>query len=612
MHAGRGIRAHRLWWAGIGRLFQGLFKTLMLAAIVCAPPWAVADELTIVVMPMEHPRPECEPFDHHSFASRFPNLAIDNPVAEWQELRIGHHCWLCGELDKLADEAGEKIHLRFVGWEHALEDLTATYAGRYDVCQVPSTWTAYLIDKGLLASLEAFETNAYAVGALESCLGPDEHTYYAVPWHLDFRILYFRYTLTNDSQELVEFPKFRECLLRRQAAMKKQPGGVWQAPMGLGRTRDWEVLHNTLNWAFGGRILEVRDGRWRAVFHEGEPRDGLSKLWQLSQDNLVRFFVADIPHGEQEWQLLTEKLRQGEVDSVIGGPYMRVRFADQTDVLAAPLPRMVEGRDHTFLGGSHLGLTTAVQKRGKVELARKVVARLTSFEAGVALYQNTDAMPARKDAFEQFLTENPRWEAFGRALKSAQPYPSLPQWAEVIEKDKTLGDFHNVVLAIARTDDWDVVVAQITAAAEGINSRLPPPGPRWPERAWKWLFDHGMSLVLAAVLSAVVLVLVSLRRAVEKSKDKILNAMEDSAGKAVEDWSRVTKDLSELKASNTYVRGATNLIEECLADIQAVVNALGERAVSSDEFRTRADSLEELLDVVDAKVSEYLFTGSPG
>ncbi len=544
-------------------------------ALAVGLPVSASGQVTVIVMPMEHPKKDVSRFTVDDYKKDHPNLEIENTSpGEWEKLRIGHHRWLCGELQGLASKADQVVHLRFLSWEqHPFEDLTVTYKGRYDVCQVPSTWTAALIQKGILAECgDLFDPNNYPKQLLKTCHIHGQKSYYAVPWHIDFRVIYFSDRLTQDPDELIDFDGFKRCLADRKARM------------GIGKTRnEWDLLHGPLNWAFAGQIVERRNDQWVAVFTEPRPMAGLRRIWELKKEGLVRFVEADRGRREQEWMTLAREVREGKHDVVIGGPYMRVAFSDRPDIKAAPLPRMISRQDHTFLGGSHLGLTTAKRTPQEEKLAKAIIRHLTSTKAAIALYRNTDAMPAHKAAFAQFLKENSLWEAFSVARDSGKPYPSLPEWAEGVEIEVGSGIFHNVINSIATGRNWDKdILPQLTKAAEKVTKALNPP-PIWP-----WIL---LGLTVTAVLAAFFLYLLRREQRIRREQRDLLHQVRDQADK--------TREALET-VKNAVRSEVGGIVEKARGDLES---KLGLISLTVDSISQVVDGLtspdEEDVDVQD-------------
>jgi len=323
-----------------------------------------------------------------------------------------------------------------------------------------------------------------------------------VPWQSDTRLLYYRKELTDDPNKLQTFAGFVQCLHSQHQQTGSPPFGV-----GLNRKRDaWDVLHNTLAYFFNGQILEKRYWQWRPVFCRGEPCKGLKDFWSLTQEGLV-YFIDERENIEG----LAEGLLEDRYDAVFGGPHLRSVFESDPNIQAAPLPELIPGRKFAFLGGCHLGVSRATHKRGNERDAHALVKFLSSREAQGALFRNTGALPARRDAIGQFIAENPRWKAIGETLEYAKPYPSIPRWAKGVERDVVLDHFYAILKSIQKREEWPVIEKQLEAAAR----ELQPPFP--------WLaFSLGFSVI--GISTALIVVVIIYRI---KTKDELADSLAD-------------------------------------------------------------------------------------
>jgi len=453
--------------SGLGRCAA----SLMLILGACASTWA-SEDLTILVMPFERQEtPGKLPFTRAS--SPFDRIHIDNPDEAWQRLGIGHHHWLCQQLNGFAlENLSGPLHVRFVAWDEALGSLVA-FANTSDVLQVPTTWTAHLIHKRVLAPWPDLDRNDYPVELLNSCRVYGKGGLYAVPWHLDIRVLYCRRALVDTPDALSSFEKFAQRLDARYEEMKAAGAKKWQAPLGIGLARDWDILHSTFGYCCQGRLLERRWWRWYPAFHEERSRKGVRQLWGLSQQGLVLFVEPDDPNEPVVAPALAKALLEGQCDAVIGGPQMRRRFLDDHGILAAPLPGFGSDPPVAFLGGSHLAVSKQARKRGNETEARKLVEFLTTRRSQVELAEETGALPARRDALETYVAANPRWNAFSEALGWARTYPSIPEWAEHVERPLVLDHFYAVLQSMQRKEDWPVIRGQLEAAAGTVMPPFP-------------------------------------------------------------------------------------------------------------------------------------------
>jgi len=570
--------------------------------------------LTILVMPLEHPRPGVEELNYENYRLKYPHVLIDEDnKKEWGELRIGWHNWLFGQLEefigrqKAVGTKIDRIKVRFLAWHRALTDIeTKAYNEECDVIQVPSTWAAHLIEEEVLAEWNDPDLSSYPRELLETCRINREGPYYAVPWHRDFRVLYYREELTSDPNELTTYARFRECLQRRKDNKGVDPEGVWQAPMGIGNSMDeWDILHGPLNWAFSGIILEKNWYRqWQAAFHRGVAKNGLKQFYELSKAGLIHFTGRTRDENQLEWEVFAAGLVKGEFDCTIGGPWMRVKFQDSPEIRAACLPRMTGG-DHTFLGGSHLGVTKVAEKRRYHNLAVALVKHLTSKEAGIGLYKHTDAMPAHEEAFKEFLeeTENSRWaETFRDAMKSAKPYPVLAKWAKKIEMNEIRSSFYGILDSIARQHDWEGVETQLGLAAEKVNDALKPSIP-W----WVWV-------VLAVVICYPFVYLIRSTRYsfwrlnqqaknliahIDKIKEEITKKTSD--GQIEEDFSNLQKSVDKLVNDLKAFRSAYNTksedLDERTISLSCTITNIDSRI--SDLKQISADSANEIKSMHD-------------
>lgn len=499
-----------VWFGFRKRWFRPAGLMFIVFLFSCGQPAFTAEGLTILLMPGGYEGAiQFQPFTKSDCNSLFPHLIFENPEHDWDQLKVGHLHWLCGELEKFARNLNAPLHVRFVGWDEAMTYIDSLRED-YDVAQIPSTWTAHFIDKGVLAKCRDVNESEYPPGLLQSCSIGGKKKIYAVPWQSDTRVLYYRKAMTDDPNKLLNFASFKECLRHRSKQKRTLPKDRWEAPFGVSIDRNWDILHNITAYFFSGRILEKRYWRWHPVFHQGEPCKGLKDFWSLVRENLVCFVKAGVNengtiHG------LAEGLLEGQYDAVVGGPHLRAIFESDPNIRAAPLPQIIQGRSYAFLGGCHLGISSAVHKRGNERDAQALVKFLTSYEAQVALYRNTGALPARRDAIKHFVAENPRWKAFGETLEHAKPYPSIQRWAKDVERDAVLTCFYSILLSIQKGEEWSIVESQLKAAAR----ELQPPFP--------WLiFLLGFSVI--AISTALIVVVI---RYLIKTKDETADSLAD-------------------------------------------------------------------------------------
>ena len=232
----------------------GLVLTLLLSVSSCRRRVAESEEFTVLLMPMERAETALyKPFSKADSSSLFRHLKFDNKDADWSELKIGYHRWLCSQLENFAQRKKivRPIHVRFAPWDEAL-NLIEALKDDYDVVQVPSTWTAHLIAEGVLTKCKDVNETAFLPELLKSCRVQGKEEIYALPWQVDTRVLYYSNELTDDPNRLSTFFDFSRCLEGRRQQQENAPTGVCEAPFGVGVDREWDILHNTFAYFFSG------------------------------------------------------------------------------------------------------------------------------------------------------------------------------------------------------------------------------------------------------------------------------------------------------------------------------------------------------------------------
>ena len=460
-------------------------------------------EISILLMPIESKDEQI-----HLFSIDDPNyssyLVFDNTSQEWEGLELNKQGWICEQLLDFAQTEKVKVNIRFVSWARAFYEITA-HGQDYDVVQVPSTWTAYLSEKLLVPFMNNPDLSHFPDTLVQTCRPENSQKIYAIPWQIDLRVLYVRQELTQDPSTLTTFEDFSQCLKNRKESQIDKRSS-WKAPLGISLKKDWNILHDTFRYFFGGTFLEKKEGGWKVAFMRNEALEGINKLIQLRQDELVYFDSGD-NRSMPDWKVMAQGLVDGRYDAVFGGLYMSSVFERNPEctIYAVSLPDIHNKPAASFLGGSHLGMTSVK--------GRKLIEHLTADKIGVEMYKATVAVPANTQALKKFFTQYPRWNSLDieKILKSAQPYPSISQWVNIIENQTGLDKFYNALESISNRRDFYEVSAELDAAAREIQHEIIKKGN-----------SNGVWFIIIILLTVVILiVLVSMTRKIETIKGGI-------------------------------------------------------------------------------------------
>ena len=421
------------------------------------------------------PASEQKPLTVAEARQRFPRLIFANPDAEFEQLGVGRQEYLLTQLNTFAEKhlPHLPIKVRFVSWSSANTDLRAL-SKQADVIQLPSTWAPSLIEEDVLQPWGGLDGRDYVSPNVLTTCGPQGgDSYFAVPWIVDLRVLYYRPELTQNASPLETFQGLKACLsAARQVA--RADASAPRARLAVSLSTSWELLHSTFAPFVGGRLARQDEtGRWRFLLNEGPARDGLAKLRSLVDEGFVHVYESPDLDREPECLGLARALIDGKCLAVVGSPHMRSVFDEHNglDIRAVPIPRMTDRAQQDFLGGSHLAVTAGASKRGNDKHARALIRWLTGEDAAKAMYRTTGALPARRDAFEQFLKDHPRWAAFGESLRRAKPYPATTWWKDAVEEAVVRDDLHNVLRSMAQGQDWGTITQQLDAANQRLEEK---------------------------------------------------------------------------------------------------------------------------------------------
>jgi len=396
----------------------------------------------------------------------YSNLKIDNKPQD--RLDVVNHKWLYGKLNQFGAENSLMVHVRFLSWDLAFTNIVRirTYLQKYDLVQLPTTFASGLFRGNLLAKPgDVFCYEEFLDELTKACWHDDE--YWAVPWQSDVRVLYFHREL---------FPAGGPATLEDLEQRLRDKGCC----LGIDVDRSGDLLHNTF-WYFlkGNIIKEQKDGTYRPVFHLGEALNGLYRLWKLADKGLVYFGGME----RKQRRLRDDFIDGEECCAMIGGPYLRNVF-DPDKIDAVPLPKLGDSQHSSFLGGCHLAITQEAHFHGVFQHAQDLIKELCSVPSSLDLYENTGALPANRTALDEwFATGSRPWQALYDALPTAECYPPLPQWAELIEHDLVRNDFHVILRKIADGADWEAIKDIVEVAADELEKKLnvkpstPPPPP---------------------------------------------------------------------------------------------------------------------------------------
>ena len=363
---------------------------------------------------------------------------------------------------RLYKSQGNEINIRYriIPWEKAYDifegktsfELEISESGNSpDIIQVPSTWSAHLIQQGFLHDLsneDWINRDLYSQLVWSTC--EKNSQLYAIPWFIDVRVLYYRKDILNllglNQNNLNSWNSLKSAanMIQKseiQLGTKIVPstgekvfvpasdGNKALKPLGISARMDkgWNVIHNVIGphyWArTGGREFPL------FINHKG----GIGISTELESDiafycGLVESFTptSDMYVSFEEIQ---DSFLRGMYAMHFSGPFLiselRGRWGDEWDEYfgIAQVPGVKSGH-YTFAGGSHMGIYRDSTSIG--EALRFVEFLATNEDAQKEYSSIISQIPALRNlqnslGYHTNFFHVPTWKA----------YPSDPGWFRV-------------------------------------------------------------------------------------------------------------------------------------------------------------------------------------
>ncbi len=452
----------RAMFAGKRFFVKYLIRSLIFLFGFFSPSAVFGNEISILLMPLEPIDQEIQPFSFDD-VKYSPYLIFDNTLKEWEDLELGKQHWICDTLSDFAKAQDVKIKIHFASWTQSLNEIKSLHS-EFNIIQVPSTWTTHLIDQNIIDKWQQnIDSENYPEKILRSC--QHNNNFYAVPWQFDLRVLFYRLELTDDVNLIQNFEMFHKCLIQR----KEKTG---KSPFCVTLERNWDILHNTLRYFWNGKIIEKKFFYWKSGFNREEAIDGILQLRNISKEGLVYYLTTS---SSQRKPILMDQaagLVKGDYDAFVGPLALYNYFKNSVDsshIKVALLPQLFTDGPHTFIGGSHLAITTSTRLQTQRKLDCDLVNYLTNLQNSLEMSNHTIAIPARMDALHKTMNQYPLLEIdLNKLIDSGETYPALSFWTE-FENDLVLNNFYGILGAIKQTQDPQKIELQIHNAANEVQ-----------------------------------------------------------------------------------------------------------------------------------------------
>lgn len=393
-------------------------------------------------------------------------------LPEWQDAfgdQIAHQKIIVDLLTKFiqSDPEVDRVKVEFIRWIDAYYRYSATDDAvssemMPDLIQVGSTWISTFADKGILRRIEqpGDDDSQFLPISLSTCSILGQDGYYALPWFVDARAMYYwkKYFTDTDFSTLKTF---------RTALMNTR----MDYPFVFNMAGTWNLIHQLAPWvwSYGGKF--VTDS-WLPDFYkapwDSKPfEEAVLYLHDLAADNLL--LLSGESFAEMDMDFISGR---HAVTISSSGLIKLVREHGVDGEIGLALPPAGEGGSHAFVGGSNLAVTNASEKRGNAVAAMRLLGYLTDSTNGMVYANATSSLPATKEGLDAYLREYPDMVVFHDALRTGRVYPGVPVWGSVFENDIARTHLANLWNDIAYASSSNEVIATLKDISNYLNSRL--------------------------------------------------------------------------------------------------------------------------------------------
>ncbi|MBI4212137.1 MAG: extracellular solute-binding protein [Deltaproteobacteria bacterium] len=319
-----------------------------------------------------------------------------------------------------------QIDLEFVRWRDAFYRLSHLRGEEHppDLVQVGSTWNPFFAHEGVLAELPAnvLSKNDVVAAAYNSVTIGEKSDVYGVPWFLDARMLFANSDMLPKDVNALNWEEF-EAIGKKLSSEK--------IPFAVSLSKTWNLLHDLSPWMWSaGADLLSSD-----VAHSSIAIDYLTRLHAEKVLHII-----DQPQDQLEEQFLQKKIA-----FVMSGSWLlkKIQWAGLEKDVVVLFPPSGSSGSHPFIGGSNLALTSYALKHGRQESSLQLMRFMTSSKNAFRYADANGVLPAEIHALELFRNRHPAWATFCEAAMKGDSYPNIPEWAERVEVEMTMGQlFH--------------------------------------------------------------------------------------------------------------------------------------------------------------------------
>lgn len=376
---------------------------------------------------------------------------------------------------RLSEEIGKhpelgKVAIEFLRWDDAYSRMSSALASndietQPDVIQVGLSWANDFAEEGKLISLDGkIEKDGFYPAWPVNTSFDAPYGFYAVPWFLEARLLYYRTDSVPNHSMIANWDSFaRTC--------KDYSERTGTPFIGFSTAINWNLLHNLAPWLWsaGGDIVKAPSG-WplktaKAALTEPGSISAMIYLKNLSESGCAHF-------SNSPQEVIDRDFAKGRYAAIITGPWIRKILATDSShkIASGGIPDGGEG-SATFIGGSHLAVSKASTARGNEERAIALVKLLTSPKLQTTMNETTGLYPVNNQSIEA-ITSSPDIIQLHESIRRHLTYPDMKQWGEIIENEFIRTHLWHIWRDIAQGVPDETLISTTKNASRQLERRI--------------------------------------------------------------------------------------------------------------------------------------------
>lgn len=316
---------------------------------------------------------------------------------------------------------GCKVELTDLSWNDGKTKLTAAFNSKTapDVLELGSDWVAQFSSAGVLAELNSDTMQMSKFVDYSIAPGKWDNKFYAVPWIIDTRVLFFNKTLLRSFGLPEEAPVSFDKLLEYADRINGSEGKYGFGANGSDPHRLYKKIV-PMFWTYGGSII---DSAGNFTINSPQNIAALNMYANLSRVGII-----------ETQRQIDAAFVQGKVAFWFSGGWLIEKIMNENPALefgVANMPGINGNPGISFAGGEYLAVSKMSKKK---TLAEKFIKFMTDGKNSINFCKKVSeaGFPADAKYFaDSWFAQNQYKSVFAKQLEVSKMTPVHPKWLDI-------------------------------------------------------------------------------------------------------------------------------------------------------------------------------------